>query len=158
MKIAVRKSGVTKAAPRLHLRKSGVTKAWARAQLRTGGALKQFYASISISLDKSLAIGRANSSGSISVASEPVTATVSGSIGALSYAWTRTAPDAQPWTIDNSTSATTSFSTTCPPDTSYGATFICTATDAAGQVIASSAVSVGCANTYFWGSGGGPYP
>lgn len=145
-------------------------------RVRNAGGLKQvtqgliriskksivtFYQLFKVTLSKAAAIGRGNSSVAVTVYSEPVTATVQGGVGDLTYAWTRTAPDAHAWTIDAADQATTTFSTLAAQGESWNATFICTVTDQAGQVLASAAVAVNCANIYYGGGylgggGGGP--
>lgn len=151
MTVAVHDSDTTKAAPTIHGRRSGTTKLCRRAFLRTGGALRQFYAKLAVTLSKATAIGRASSAALVTVTSEPVTANVVGAVGSVSHSWTRTAPDAQTWTINNPTSATTTFSTDCDQSEEFSATFIDTVTDQAGQVLASDAVTVDCANNYYGG-------
>jgi hypothetical protein len=130
------------------------TEIWIRTAAGSAGALKQVYAALAIALSTYSAIGRGNSATVLPVTSEPVTATVTGAIGTVTHAWTRTAADSQPWTINSPTAATTTFTTSCDQGESFTATFIDTATDQAGQVIASTAVTVSCANIYY----GGGYP
>jgi hypothetical protein len=125
-----------------------------------------FYAKLRILLSTFNAIGRGNSAAVVTVISEPVTANVAGAIGDIIYAWTRTAPDAHAWTITSPDQATTTFSTLAAQGESWNATFICTITDSAGQVLASAPVAVNCANIYYGGGyvgtggsgGGGEYP
>lgn len=158
MRLAVRKSGATKTVTGLHIRQGGVTKTAVRAWIRVGGVTKQFFAALQIQLSATAVIGRGNSAAIVPVTSAPVTATVVGAVGAVSHAWTRTAPDAQPWTIDDPTSPTTTFTTNCDQNERFSATFIDTVTDAAGQVLASDPVAVSCANIYYGGGyiGGQP--
>jgi hypothetical protein len=118
---------------------------------RTSDGLKQIYASIQVALSTYSALGRGNSAATLPVSSDPVTATVTGAIGTVSHAWSRTDGGAQPWTIDSPTSATTTFTTNCAQGTDFTATFIDTVTDQAGQVLASSPVTVDCANIYYGG-------
>lgn len=129
-----------------------IAEAWIR-QSKT--LIQQFYATIQIALSAYTAIGRGNSAGTVSVTSGPITATVTGGIGVLSHAWTRTDGGAHAWTIDNPTGETTTFTTIADQDEDWEATFIDTVTDQAGQVIASAAVDVTCANIYYGGGYGG---
>lgn len=158
MRIAVHQSGVTKTATKLHVRKGGSVKTAVRAWIRKDGVLKQFYAALTVTLSSYSVIGRGNSAAVVPVTSAPVTATVGGAIGSVSHVWTRTAPDAQPWVINNANSAAASFTTNCDQNESFTATFIDTVTDSAGQVLASSAVTANCANIYYGGGyiGGQP--
>lgn len=123
---------------------------------RTSTGLKQLYAAIQIALSSYSVIGRGNSASIVNVTSAAVTATVTGAIGTVNHVWTRTAPDAHAWTIDSPNSPTTTFSTIADQGESWDATFIDTVTDQGGQVLASSAVSVDCANIYYGGGYEGP--
>jgi hypothetical protein len=152
--LAIRVSGAPKDITGMAIRVGGATKTITEAWLRVGGTIRQLYAAITIALSTYSAIGRGNSANTLPVTSEPVTATVTGAIGTVIHAWTRTAADSQPWTINSPAAATTTFTTSCDQGESFTATFIDTATDQAGQVIASTAVTVSCANIYY----GGGYP
>jgi hypothetical protein len=158
VKLAVRAGGGLHAAPRIHVRIGGVAVAASRAWVRTGGAIKQFYASLTLTLSKLLVLGRGNSATIISIKSGPVTVTVGGTVGSVTYAWERTAPDGHAWTIDNPTSATTTFSTDCGQGEQFNATFICTVRDQAGQVVPSATVTANCANIYYGGGYEGSHP
>jgi hypothetical protein len=163
MRIAVRKVGATKAVVGAHFHIGGTSKAVERAWLRKDGSLHKLFGSYSVTLSSYVDAGHGNSAGPITVTSGGVSAIVDGSIGTISYAWTRTAPDGHSWTINSPTAAATTFSTTADENESWDATFICTATDQAGQVLASSPVSVACSNIYYGGGyrgggGGLPYP
>jgi hypothetical protein len=133
------------------VRKSGAVKTVTEGLVRAGGSLHQFYAKLQVTLSTYKALGRGNSAALVTVVSEPVTATVLGAVGEVSHVWTRTAADAQPWTIISPNSATTTFSTACDQGEEFTATFIDTVTDQAGQVLASTAVMVDCANIYYGG-------
>jgi hypothetical protein len=158
MKLAVHQSDVTKTTAKLHVRKAATLKTASRAWIRDGGVLKQFFAVLTVILSSYSVIGRGNSAATVPVTSAPVTAAVTGGVGTLNHVWTRTAADAQPWTINNPNSDTTTFTTNCAQNQSFTATFIDTVTDAAGQVLASSPVTVNCANIYYGGGyiGGQP--
>jgi hypothetical protein len=158
MRLAIHQAGVTKRATKIHVRKGGSLKTAVRAWIRQDGVLKQFYAALTVALSSYSVIGRGNSASTVPVTSAPVTADVTGAVGAVSHAWTRTAPDAQPWTINNATSAIATFTTNCDQNERFTATFIDTVTDAAGQVLASSPVTANCANIYYGGGyiGGQP--
>jgi hypothetical protein len=137
-----------------------VTQALIRLDRNT---IRPFFTVIGIALSSYSVIGRGNSAGTATVTSAAVTANVTGAIGTISYVWTRTAPDAHAWTINSPNAQTTTFTTTAAQNESWTATFICTATDSAGQVIASTAVTVNNANIYYGGGyqggggfGGGP--
>jgi hypothetical protein len=142
------------------IRVGGATKTVTEGWIRVDGALKQFYSVLAVALSKYLAIGRANSATIITVTSEPITATATGTIGDVAYSWTRTAPDSQPWTINSPTAQTTTFSTDCDQGEEFTATFICTITDRAGQVLASTPVTVNNANIFYGGgyAGSGATP
>lgn len=129
--------------------------------VRTGAGLKQFFADLAVTLSKTAVVARGNSAGTITLTSVAITATPVGGAAPYTYAWTRTAPDAHAWTINNPSSAAASFSTSAAANESWTATFICTVTDAGGQVVASGTVTVTASNIYFGGGGGGgggPYP
>jgi hypothetical protein len=151
---ALRVGGATKGIVGIHVRSGGATHLIGRGFVRTGGALKEFYGNFSVSLSTTLAGGAAASSHGVRVTSGPVTASVDGAIGTVTWAWTRTDAGTQPWTIDDPTSPTTTFNTICDPGDDFTATFHVTATDQAGQVETSGDVSVECSNSYF--SGGLP--
>lgn len=148
------------------VRKGGALKTITEGWARTGGSIKQFYAVLKVGLSTFAAIGRGNSATVVTVTSQSVTAGVQGAVGTVSYAWTRTAPDGHAWTIDNPTGQTTTFSTLADQGESWTATFICTVTDQAGQVLASPTLTVNNANIYYGGGyigsgapvGGGEYP
>lgn len=146
--IAVRKGGALKT----------VTEVWARV----GGGLKLVYAKIAIALSTYTAMGRGNSASTIAVGSALVTANITGAVGDIAYVWARTDADPQPWTIVSPNAQSTSFSTICDQGEAFTATFHCTGTDQAGQVITSNDVEVTCANIYYGGGyggiGPGPYP
>lgn len=156
--MSLRQAGHTKSVAKLHVRQAGSTKTAIVGHIRQSGALKTFFEELGVSLSDDNVSGVRNSAGSVSVSSSPVTAIVSGGAGTLTYSWTRTAPDAQPWTINSASSATTVFKTTCAADTSYTATFHCTITDGLGLTVTSGTVTATCSNDYFGGGGGGPYP
>jgi hypothetical protein len=158
MTVALRKAGVTKDVTGISIHKGGVLKTVTEGWIRAGGTLLQFFSTISISLDKIDLLGRSNSAGTTTVTSDAVTATPNGAIGTVTHLWTRTAPDAHSWTINNPTGATTTFSTLAGPNEDWLATFEDTITDSAGQTVTSTTVSVDCANVYFGGAGGGPFP
>lgn len=151
MTLAIRTGGASKNVTGIAIRKGGALKTVTEAWIRTGGALKQFYSVLQITLSASAVLGRGNSAATLPVTSAPVTATAAGTIGAVTYAWTRTDAGAQPWTIDAPTSATTTFTTSCAQGDDFTATFICTVSDQSGQSLASSAVAAECANIYFGG-------
>lgn len=140
------------------VRLSGGLKTIVAGFQRTTGGLKQIYGAISVSLSETSTIGRANSATTINVTSAPVTATPSGAIGTVTYAWTRTDGGTQPWTIDSPTSSTTTFSTVCDQTEEFTATFICTITDRAGQTVASATVTADCANIFYGGGYKGAAP
>lgn len=133
------------------VRLSGGLKTIVAGFKRTSDGLQQIYATIAVKLSSSAVMGRGNSAASLPVTSDPVTAAVQGAVGTITYAWSRTDSGTQPWTIDDPTSATTTFTTTCAQSTEFTATFICTVSDQAGQSIASSAVTADCANIYYGG-------
>lgn len=154
MTIGVNVSGTTKNVTGVHVRVGGALKQVTGAYIRVNGALKQFYGVITIALSSYSILGRGSSATTLPVTSAPVTATVTGGVGTLTHAWTRTDSGTQPWTIDDPASATTTFTTSCAQGQSFTASFKDTVTDQAGQVIASNPVSVSCANIYY----GGGYP
>jgi hypothetical protein len=152
--LAIRVSDIPKDITGMGLRVGGALKTVTEGWIRVDGALKQFYALIQIALSSYSVLGRGNSATSVLVTSATVTASVVGAVGAVTYAWTRTDSDPQAWTINNPTAASASFSTLCDQGDQFTATFHCTTTDAAGQVIVSSDVTADCANIYY----GGGYP
>lgn len=156
MTLALHKSGSTLNAAKVHVRKAGTTLAAVAGHIRQGGALKTFFEELGVSLDKAIVRGTANSAGTVSVISGDVTAVVSGGTGTLTYAWTRTDSDTQPWTIGAPSGAETYFYTSCSANTSHSATFHCTVTDGLGQTVVSTSINAVCSNDYFGGSGG-PY-
>lgn len=158
--LALRKSGVVKNASRIHVHQAGSSKTAVAGHIRQSGTLKTFFAELAVALSAAVVRGTANSSGTVTVGSASVTANVTGGTGTLTYSWTRTAPDAQVWTIANPSSPTTYFYTSCSAASSFTATFHCTVTDGLGQTVVSSDVEADCANNYFGGvgGGGGPYP
>lgn len=151
MTIALRVAGAAKDITGLGLRRDGALKEITEAWLRVGGALKQVYGKLAAALSKSLVLGRGNSASVIIVVSESVTVTTTGTIGAVSHAWGRTDSGVQPWTITDPSSATTAFSTQCDQGEAFTATFVCTVTDRAGQVLVSDPVTADCANIYYGG-------
>lgn len=157
MTVALRKAGVTKDVTGISIHKGGVLKTVTEGWIRAGGALLQFFSTISVALNKTEVLGRSNSAGTTNVTTDAVSAIPTGTIGTVTYLWTRTAPDAHSWTINSPTSATTSFSTLAAPDEDWFATFECTIADSAGQTVTSTTVDADCANVYF-GGGGGPFP
>jgi hypothetical protein len=144
------------------VRKGAALKTVTQGLVRVGGVLKVFYDTLKVDLSTYNALGRANSAVVTNVTSGAVTANVTGAVGEISYAWTRTAPDAHAWTINSPASQATTFSTLANQGEEWTATFICTITDQAGQVLASSPVTVTNANIYYGGGyggiGPGPYP
>jgi hypothetical protein len=161
MTLTVHKGDALKDITGMAVRKGGALRTITAGYVRIGGALKQFYALLTIALSTYVALGRGNSASVVNVTSEPVTALLTGAVGTVSYAWARTDGAVHGWTINSPTSASTTFSTLCDQGEQFTATFKCTATDQAGQVIASSDVSVDCANIYYGGGypgrpGGGP--
>lgn len=158
MTMTIRVGDAAKDVTGISVRVGGTLKTVTEGWVRVGGALRLFFAMIKVVLSTYTAIGRSNSASVVTVYSAPVTATVTGGVGTLAYAWTRTAADAQPWTITDPTAATTTFSTVADQGESFDATFICTVTDQAGQVIASDPVAVNCSNIYYGGGYGGPGP
>lgn len=161
MTVALHVADVVKDVTGIAYRKGGL-KTIGEGWIRMGGAIKQFYAIIAIALSTYTAMGRGNSASTIAVGSALVTANITGAVGTISYVWSRTDADPQPWTIVSPNAQSTSFSTICDQGEAFTATFKCTATDQAGQVIASNDVEVTCANIYYGGGyggiGPGPYP
>lgn len=151
MTISLKVAAAQKDVTGLGVRVGGVLKNVTEGWVRVGGTLKQFFGALAVELSTYLALGRGNSAATVTVVSEPVTATVAGAIGTLAYAWTRTDGGAQPWTITDAADATTEFSTNCDQGQQFIATFICTVTDQAGQVLASDPVTADCANIYYGG-------
>lgn len=151
MTAALKAAGAQRDITGLGIRTGGALKNVTEGRVRAGGSLRQFFGTLAVELSTYLALGRGNSAATVRVVSEPVTATVAGAIGTLAYAWTRTDSDPQPWTITSPDEATTTFSTNCDQGQQFVATFICTITDQAGQVLASDPVTVDCANIYYGG-------
>jgi hypothetical protein len=151
MTIAVRQSGSAKSVTGIGVRVSGALKTVTEAWVRSGGELRRIFTIAAVALSTYLAYGRANSAATANVVSEAVTATPSGTIGPVTYAWSRTDSDPHAWTIDDPGGQTTTFSTLAAQGETWTATFICTVTDQAGQVVASDPVSVNCANIYYGG-------
>lgn len=163
MSISIHRLGAAKPIVGMHVRRSGATKLVHRAWLRKDGKINKLLGTLALNLSSSAITGRANSGGPVTVFSRSVTATPDGTVGTVTYLWTRTDSNPQSWTIESPNAATTRFSTICDESESFGATFKCTATDAAAQVIASTDVSVSCANAYYGGGynpggGGHVYP
>jgi hypothetical protein len=147
------------AVPDIRVRRAGGVKLVAQGMIRLSKtSIVSFYSRFAVALSTYIAIGRANSASLITVTSEPVTANATGAIGAVTYAWARTAADAQPWVINSPAGQVTTFSTDCDQGEEFAATFICTISDQAGQVLATNAVAVDCANIYYGGGYDGSNP
>lgn len=96
-------------------------------------------------IDMTASLSPSNTSGFTTDASPAlsglVTATAQDATGSVSYAWSQTGGDFM--TIQNPTSQATRFTQSVPGSgQSIVGTFICTITDAAGQVAASNPVTV----------------
>lgn len=157
MTLALRKAAASANAAAISVRQGGAVKDVKSAHIRVGGALKQFYSPLTVTLDKSNVVGRVYSSGGRVAYTDTVTASVTGAVPPVEYAWTRTSPDGHAWTIGGSATAKAQFSTITNPGENWFATFVCTVTDAAGMVAVSDEVTADCSNDWF-GSSGGPLP
>ena len=104
-----------------------------------GNVLRNVFTSLALSLSSEEASGTEWSSGggSITVTSDPVTATPAGGTAPFSYAWARLSGDASISTTAG-TSATTAFSASLPANDLIEAVFECTATDANGATAKAS--------------------
>lgn len=129
----------------------GAVQAVKHGFVRTAAGLKTFYASLAIALSKYSVAAKSMSGTGSQITTPTVTATVSGTIGTVTYAWTRISPDANPWTITAQASPTTAFSSSPDPGSPRTAQFICTITDSSGQTIASSPVSATVRDDYTTG-------
>ena len=129
--------------------------------VRTATGVKKFFSTLAVTLSSyEIAVAR-NSAGTVGLTSFPVIATPVGGQAPFTYLWSRVAPDAHAWSINNGTTASATFSTTAAAGASWVAQFKCTVTDAAGNSADSDVVEVTASNNYFGGGGGGgggPYP
>ena len=141
-------SNALKAVAYLSVRDAGgLLKAVESAFIRTAAGLKAIWGSFTVSLDRDEVVGAAVSAAPIDITTREVTASADGAVGALTYAWARTAPDGQSWTITDPTSATTAFRTNVFRAAEWNATFECTITDQGGHS-ASASVSARAYNSY----------
>jgi len=116
--------------------------------IRTTDGLKQLFGEFIVSLSRSSLTAHTNSAMTVPVTSLPVTCNVTGGSAPYSYAWSKTS-GAAGWSIDSPSAASTTFtSPALGPGDEEVATFICTVTDAAGHVLASSAVTITARNIY----------
>jgi hypothetical protein len=146
MRLAVH-SATTQVAKNLHVR-DGTTKSALRMWIRDNGALKQFFGQFAVSVSSTDAEGFAASSLTRTITTSPTTVTAIGAVGTITYAWTRTDGGSHAWTINNPSSATTTFSTLCGAGSSVSATFDCVVTDSAGQSATTATVTATCENDY----------
>ncbi|HEV2124930.1 MAG TPA: hypothetical protein VGW38_19450 [Chloroflexota bacterium] len=109
---------------------AGLLKTASSAWIRTAEGLKQFFGQFTVSnsgdVDTSV-----NSAGTVKATTRPVTVTVEGAVGAVTYAWTKLTGGA--WTINNPSSAETTFSINVAPLVQEVGTFRCTVTDSGGH-------------------------
>lgn len=147
MTIALRQSGVTRPVVAAHFRHDGATKAVLRAWIRQSGALKKIFDEMSGALSPGSVFGYATSKGIVTVSTNSVTATVTGGVAPVTYAWAAVG-SASGWTILNPSGATTNFSVSCSAGADKIASFQCTITDAVGQSVLAGPVSAECINDF----------
>lgn len=101
------------------------------AWIRTPDGLRQFFGSFSAFASPSAVSGVKNSAGSIPITTRSTTVSVSGAVGAITYAWTQVSGD--PMTITNPSDAATAFSASAAPGDSLAAEFNCHISDEGGH-------------------------
>lgn len=149
MSVALRTPAGSKSIVEIAARDAGnVVQTIQEGWIRTTAGLKQLFGQFVVSLSRSSVIARTNSGAAVPITSPSVTCNVEGGSEPFTYAWTKTAGVAG-WTIGSPAAATTNFtSPALGPGESEAATFICTVTDAAGHILASSPVTVTASNIY----------
>lgn len=162
MSASVHSGGATHAIQAISVRDSdNVLRSVAVGRARNAaGALKLFFGSLAVSLDTDTVFGKVNSGLDVAIQTQPVTASPAGGAEPYSYEWTLVSSGGGTWAIGSPNAATTAFSGgNCGPGEGLTATFHCTVTDSAGNVVTSDTVEASVNNIGFNVSGGGgPLP
>lgn len=117
------------------------------AWIRTPDGLKLFFSSFGVTVSPaSGVVVKGNSATTTTLTTKEVSAIAAGTVGAVTYAWSQVDGDAI--TIDDPSSASTTFSGAVGPGATLDGHFKCTVTDAGGHSADTPAVSVSLLNLY----------
>lgn len=131
MTLAVRQATGARSGANLRVHNAAGIQDAGAAFIRTAAGLIQFFSKFAVSVDR-LTVGAGfNSSGAATQTTRLVTASVTGAVGTVNFAWSQVSGD--PMTITNPTGASTAFSASVAPGDAVSGVFKCTVSDSSGH-------------------------
>jgi hypothetical protein len=144
-------NGTLRTATRIRIMDNGTLRTVQRIRAMVSGVLQTVYQFFTTAPSAANVYGSVLSGAGtpIDITTNLVSAVVSGGVGPFTYLWTRTDAGPDTWTINSSTSSSTSFTATgVDAGTSAYATFTCTVTDTSSGATATFAASVAAQAQY----------